>query len=52
MKQGDSFLEKLQPLDDIPQLLARKNRFEFNSSINKTLGLLLVRKTRNISTRV
>lgn len=41
MKEGDSFLERLQPLDDIPQLLARKNRFEFNSSINKTLGLLL-----------
>lgn len=41
MKSGDSFIEKLQPLDEIPQLLARKNRFKFDPDVNKTLGLLL-----------
>lgn len=39
MKQGDSFLEKLQPLDALPSLLVKKNRFgTFN---DKTVGFLL-----------
>lgn len=40
MKQGESFLEKLQPLDALPSLLVKKNRFgTFN---DKTVGFLLV----------
>lgn len=42
MRQGDNFLERLQPLDQIPQLLDRRYRFRYDPDSNKTLGLLLV----------
>ncbi|XP_071136375.1 uncharacterized protein [Mytilus edulis] len=41
MRQGDNFLERLQPLDQIPQLLDRRYRFKYDPDSNKTLGLLL-----------
>lgn len=41
MRPGDSFIERLQPLDQIPQLLDRKYRFRYDEKENKTLGLLL-----------
>nr|XP_034309105.1 uncharacterized protein LOC105339290 [Crassostrea gigas] len=42
MDSGDSFLEKLQPLDDIPKLLDRRRRFNrTHKDTSKTLGFLL-----------
>ncbi|KAK3109157.1 hypothetical protein FSP39_024196 [Pinctada imbricata] len=42
MKQGDTFLERLQPLDALPQLLDRRKRFRrYPDEENKTLGFLL-----------
>lgn len=43
MDSSDSFLEKLQPLDDIPKLLDRRRRFDrAHKDTSKTLGFLLV----------
>ncbi|XP_067649301.1 uncharacterized protein [Haliotis asinina] len=43
MAQGDSFIQRLQPLSDLPRLFDRKNRFgDYNK---KTLGLLLYADT-------
>lgn len=40
MEPEDSFLQKLQPLEDIPRLLERSERFgKYNE---KTLGMQLV----------
>ncbi|XP_033762792.1 uncharacterized protein LOC117344229 isoform X2 [Pecten maximus] len=39
MKPGDSFLQKLQPLEDLPQKLAKSERF--GQPDDKTLGFLL-----------
>lgn len=45
MDSGDSFLEKLQPLDDIPKLLDRRRRFNrTHKDTSKTLGFLLVKR--------
>lgn len=40
MKPEDNFLEKLQPLEDIPRLLERTERF--GTYNEKTLGMQLV----------
>lgn len=43
MDSNDSFLEKLQPLDDLPQLLDKRRRFaRDHKDPTKTLGFLLV----------
>ncbi|XP_069111424.1 uncharacterized protein [Argopecten irradians] len=39
MKPGDSFLQRLQPLEDLPQKLAKSERF--GQQNEKTLGFLL-----------
>eukprot|EP00105_Crassostrea_gigas_P043530 XP_019927678.1 PREDICTED: uncharacterized protein LOC105340042 isoform X5 [Crassostrea gigas] len=42
MDSNDSFLEKLQPLDDLPKLLDRRRRFDRrHKDPTKTLGFLL-----------
>ncbi|XP_052682470.1 uncharacterized protein LOC128163053 [Crassostrea angulata] len=42
MDSNDSFLEKLQPLDDLPQLLDKRRRFaRDHKDPTKTLGFLL-----------
>ncbi|XP_052682469.1 uncharacterized protein LOC128163052 [Crassostrea angulata] len=42
MDSNDSFLEKLQPLDDLPQLLDKRQRFaRDHKDPTKTLGFLL-----------
>ncbi|XP_055997677.1 uncharacterized protein LOC125647015 [Ostrea edulis] len=42
MKKGDSFIEKLHPLDDVPILMRDENRFKTDpATFNKTLGFYL-----------
>lgn len=42
MNQNDSILERLSPLDQIPKLMNRQERFKFDPNYKKTLGLLVV----------
>lgn len=50
MDSNDSFLEKLQPLDDLPKLLDRRRRFDRrHKDPTKTLGFLLVKHLQWLS---
>lgn len=40
MKPGDSFLQKLQPLEELPKKMAKSERFGVSN--HNTLGFLLV----------
>ena len=44
MKKEDSFFKRLQPVEMLPTILDRKNKFaRVEETANKTLGFVLVR---------
>lgn len=44
MKKEDSFYKRLQPLDRLPSIMNRRNRFARDEkTADKTLGFILVR---------
>lgn len=42
MKPRDSFLERLQPIDDLTNLMDRNNRFKRRKNDKSTIGCALV----------
>lgn len=43
MKSEDSFLQRLHPLEDLPKILDRRNKFARDEkTADKTLGFLVV----------
>ncbi|XP_062601714.1 uncharacterized protein LOC134263398 [Saccostrea cucullata] len=48
MEKGNSFIERLHPLDDVPTLMKNENRFKRDpATFNKTLGFYLYSECRS-----